>query len=142
MSLFVLDCSVTASWLFKDEAHPAADRLLRQLENGRAYVPELWHLEVANVLLKGERRGRISREDISVKLSLLEGMPLEIDIETSSRALKQTLSMARQHSLTTYDAAYLELALRLGLPLATLDTALIRAAKEIGVTTLPDAVAP
>lgn len=138
MSAFVLDCSVTASWLFKDEANSAADRLLRELETGRAYVPELWYLEVANVLLLGEKRGRLSRDDVTVKLSLLEGLPLEIDGETSSRALKQILSLARKHLLTTYDAAYLELAIRLELPLATLDKALIRAAAEIGVMTIPD----
>lgn len=139
MSVFVLDCSVTASWLFKDEANAAGDRLVRELETGRAYVPELWHLEVANVLLQGERRGRISRDDISAKLSLLDELPIEIDGETSSRALKQILSLARRYSLTTYDAAYLELAVRLDLPLATLDKALIRAAADVGVKTIPDA---
>lgn len=139
MIVFVLDCSVTASWLFKDEANAAADGLVRELETGRAYVPELWHLEVANVLLQGERRGRISRDDISAKLSLLDELPIEIDGETSSRALKQILSLARRYSLTTYDAAYLELAVRLDLPLATLDKALIRAAADVGVKTIPDA---
>lgn len=138
MSVFVLDCSVTASWLFRDEANGAADKLIRELETGRAYVPELWHLEIANVLLQGERRGRISRDDISTKLSLLEGLPVEIDGETSSRALKQILSLARRYGLTTYDASYLELAARLNLPLATLDKALVRAAAEIGVKTIPD----
>lgn len=138
MRVFVLDCSVTASWLFKDEANAAADKLARELETGRAYVPELWHLEVANVLLQGERRGRISRDDISAKLSLLEGLPIEIDAETSSRALKQILSLARRYGLTTYDAAYLELAIRLDLPLATLDKALIRAAADVGVKTIPE----
>ncbi|HWU62935.1 MAG TPA: type II toxin-antitoxin system VapC family toxin [Ensifer sp.] len=139
MSVFVLDCSVTASWLFKDEANAAADRLVRELETGRAYVPELWHLEVANVLLQGERRGRISRDDILAKLSLLEGLPIEIEGETGSRALKQILSLARRCGLTTYDAAYLELAISLDLPLATLDKALIRAAADAGVKTIPGA---
>ncbi len=138
MSGFVLDCSVAAAWLFEDEAHPDTDALLQQLQDGSAVVPNLWHLEIGNVLVQAERRGRISSAQIAVRLGLLSRLPIETDMETHSRAFQDILSLARTHDLTTYDAAYLELALRLGRSLATRDTALIGAASDLRIETLPD----
>ena len=137
MSEFVLDCSLTVSWLFADEATPATERLLEQLGDGPALVPSLWHLEVGNVLLTSERGGRISVSQSASCLELLGRLPIEVDAETSGRALSDVLALARTERLTTYDAAYLELAMRRGMALATRDRALRRASRRVGVTTLP-----
>jgi predicted nucleic acid-binding protein len=137
MSAFVLDCSISAAWLFEDEASPETDALLRQLRDESALVPTLWHLELGNVLIQAERRRRISAAQISVRLELIASLPIVTDGETDARALRETLALARAENLTTYDAAYLELALRRGLPLATQDKLLTLAAARSGVTTLP-----
>ena len=96
-------------------------------------VPRLWHLEIANVLLVGERRGRCTQVDTKNWLSFLSAMPIVVDGVTEARAWSDTIALARQHSLSAYDASYLELALRNGLPLATLDSQLEAAAKAVGV---------
>ena len=137
MKAFVLDCSIAAAWLFEDEARPETDDLLEQLRDGGALVPNLWHLEVGNVLVQAEKRGRINVAQISARLDLLASLPIVTDAETSPRAFREILSLARSEALTTYDAAYLELALRRGVPLATQDKALVRAAKAAKVETLP-----
>src|SRR6185437_1213302 len=93
----------------------------------------LWHLEVANVLLVGERRGRCSQADTTQWLSYLSGLPIVVDGATEARAWSDTVSLARQHGLTAYDAAYLELAMREGVSLATLDDPLRAAAQAAGV---------
>lgn len=137
MSVFVLDCSITASWLFPDEASPQTDALLRRLRDGPALVPGIWYLEVGNVLAQAERRGRNSASLTAACLEMLRRLPIEMDVETNRRALREVLSLARAEQLTTYDAAYLELAMRRGLALATCDKALVRASRRVGVTTLP-----
>ena len=137
MSLFVLDCSVTVAWLFADEASPRTDALLQRLTEGVAVVPNLWHLEVGNVLAMSERRGCINSSQNASCLELLGRLPIEVDAETGRRALREVLSLARAEKLTTYDAAYLELAMRRTMPLATRDRALRRASRRVGVTTLP-----
>lgn len=132
---FVLDCSATLPWVFGDEASPAADALLDRLVQGeRAWVPALWHLELGNVLLGAKRRGRIDQAGIEGFLSRLVVYDIAVDDQTMERAWQKTLDLALQHSLSTYDAAYLELALRRGLPLASLDRELIAAARACGVT--------
>lgn len=134
---FVLDCSATLTWVFADEANPACDALLRDLEAGaRAAVPSLWHLELANVLAGALRRGRIDQAGVEAFLGLLGAYAIHVDARTSERAWSKTLDLAVQHGLSTYDAAYLELALRLDLPLATLDADLVRAATAAGVPLL------
>ncbi len=133
MSAFVLDCSIAAAWLFEDEASLYTDTLLEELPNMGAIVPNLWHLELGNVLIQAERRGRITASQISARLELLNNLPIVTDTETDSRAFREILSLARTEALTTYDAAYLELAIRNGIPLATLDKALIRAAKNTNI---------
>ena len=131
---FVLDCSATLPWVFGDEATPAYDALLDQLGAGtRAWVPSLWHLELGNVLLGAKRRNRIDQAGIEAFLSQLAVYDIAVDDQTTERAWQKTLDLAMQYGLSTYDAAYLELALRRGVPLATLDSALIAAARTCGV---------
>jgi predicted nucleic acid-binding protein len=138
MAAFVLDCSATLPWVFADEASPAADALLDQLVQGeRAWVPALWHLELGNVLLGAKRRNRIDQAGIEAFLSQLAVYDIAVDEQTMERAWQKTLDLALQHGLSTYDASYLELALRRGLPLATLDRQLIAAARASGVPVLP-----
>jgi predicted nucleic acid-binding protein len=130
---FVLDGSVTLAWLFQDEKDPYADAIVAKLPGVEMVVPRLWHLEVANVLLVGERRKRCSQADSAAWLSFLAGLPIVVDSATESQAWTDVISLARQHGLTAYDAAYLELALRQGIPLATLDAPLKAAARVLGV---------
>ena len=130
---FVLDGSVALAWLFHDEQDPYADAIIAKLPNLEMLVPRLWHLEVANVLLVGERRRRCSQADTTQWLSYLAGLPVVVDSATEARAWSDTVSLARQHGLSAYDAAYLELALREGVALATLDDPLKAAAQAVGV---------
>ena len=131
-----MDSAVTMAWFFPDEATPQTDALRKRLEHETAAVPSLWPLEVANVMLMGERRGRTSRADAEEFIALLNGLPIIRDDQTPALAFAAILPLARTQNLTTYDAAYLELALRLGLPLATLDRRLLQAAQALGVTLL------
>ncbi len=135
---FVLDCSVTAAWFFQDESALATDELLDRLsQDGHAVVAAHWALEIGNTILVAERRKRCSIAESSQFLAILDSLPIETDQETGSRAITTTLALARSHALTLYDAAYLELAMRRGLPLATLDKDLRAAARKIGVACLP-----
>ena len=118
---FVLDCSQTMAWIFPDEATPASDALRDSLLQDVAVVPALWHLEVGNVLLVALRRGRIQAADLTRIQAALQALPIEVDYEVPERVWKSILPLATQHGLSAYDAAYLELAIRLQLPLATLD---------------------
>jgi predicted nucleic acid-binding protein len=136
MTAFVLDSSIALSWYFEDEVSEAADLLLERLEFETAAVPALWHLEVANVIANAERRGRVLRGRSAEFIAQLEALTIAVDDETASRAFVQVLDLARSQRLTAYDAAYLELAMRLGVPLATKDGALRDAATRIGVTVL------
>jgi predicted nucleic acid-binding protein len=130
---FVLDCSVTVSWFFEDEADAYAEAVEDSLASATAVVPALWHLEVANVLLVGERRKRTTTAKVTQFLTVLRILPITTDDETVSQAWTNTLNLARTHDLSVYDAAYLELAIRRALPLATLDDRLKDAAKAAGV---------
>jgi predicted nucleic acid-binding protein len=136
LSTFVLDCSIAVAWCFEDEATPQTDALLDRLRDEGAAVPALWSLEVGNALLQAERRGRIPTARVTAFVDLLAGLPIEPEADTSRRALREVLALARAERLTTYDASYLELAGRRALPLATRDQALQRAAKRLGVPLL------
>jgi predicted nucleic acid-binding protein len=134
MDGFVLDASVAVAWCFPDEHSARALAVLKSLTpDFRALVPSLWPLEVANVLLVGERRKRSSQADTTTWLSFLAALPITVDDETHARAWSETLSIARAASISVYDAAYLDLAMRRGLPLATLDEKLKSAASAIGI---------
>ncbi len=127
MSL-VLDCSVTLAWVYRDEITTAVSGVFDAIRKSGAWVPDLWRLEVANALQTGIRRKRHAGDFRDATLNDLSRMPIEVDAETADRAWGATLQVAIRHQLTLYDAAYLELAIRRGLPLATLDTGLRRAA--------------
>lgn len=129
----VLDCSITACWFFEDEANAYAEAVEDAMLSAVAFVPSLWPLEVANALLVGERRKRTTEAKVTQFVSLLQSLPITVDDETSARAWSDVLSLARAHQLSAYDAAYLELALRRRLPLASLDDKLKAAARTIGV---------
>jgi predicted nucleic acid-binding protein len=133
LNRFVADNSLTLSWYFADERGPYSVATLRALDDGEAVVPPLWPYEVANGLLIGERRGRITPTDTTRILGLLAVLPIRIDTMGHERARQEVLELARRERLTSYDAAYLELAMREGLPLATLDRPLRDAAARVGV---------
>lgn len=137
VSRFVLDASIALAWCFDDESTSETNALIDRLRDYGAYVPSLWHLELTNVLLQAERRSRISAADIAVRLRLLGDLPIDTDVETHLRAMRETLALARAERLTAYDAAYLELAMRRGLPLASRDGDLRAAAARLGVVVLP-----
>lgn len=137
MSAFVLDCSAAIAFLFEDEASPAADALLDRLQEDKAAVPALWRLELGNVLAGAERAGRISEPQLTAYLEIVRELPIVTDTATDERALREVLALARKEGLTTYDAAYLELSLRLNVPLATKDVPLVSAAQRLGVDIIP-----
>jgi predicted nucleic acid-binding protein len=132
-SAFVLDGSITMVWGFEDEDDDYASAILDKMPDLQAHVPSLWTLEVANALIVGERRGRTTLADTARFLAILGTFPIAVDDETAARAWADTMHLARAHNLSAYDASYLELAIRHGLPLATLDGKLIAAAKAVGV---------
>jgi predicted nucleic acid-binding protein len=123
---FVLDASVAACWAFDDEDHPRAALALDRIRSDPALVPSLWWFEVRNTLLVNERRGRLTESDTTAFLRALARLTVTIDRVPGEESV---LSLARRHRLTVYDAAYLELAQREGVPLATLDGMLERAAQ-------------
>jgi predicted nucleic acid-binding protein len=130
---FILDCSLTMAWAFDDERDAYAEAIADGLHENQAVVPSLWPLEVANVLLVGERRKRTTEAKVVQFLALLGTLPIVLDNETAAHAWQETVNLARTHGLSVYDAAYLELAVRRGLPLASLDDKLKAAADAIGV---------
>ena len=133
---FVLDCSVTMSWVFPDEATGATDALRQSLVNDMAVAPVLWPLEVGNVLLVATRRGRIHMDDWKRIHHNLAVLPIEVDPETPDRVWPAILPLAMEYNLSVYDAAYLELAVRYQLPLATLDGELRAACRAAKIDTL------
>jgi predicted nucleic acid-binding protein len=114
----VIDSSVAIAWCFPDEQDHYSQTVLDALASERAIVPDLWHLEVANTLLVGERRKRSTQANTVTWFGFLASLPITVDEETKARAFGTTASLAREHHLSAYDAAYLELAIRCGLPLA------------------------
>jgi predicted nucleic acid-binding protein len=133
----VIDASLALTWFFEDEATPETDRLLDRVRHEGAVVPALWRLELGNVLLQAERRGRISTANVEQRLTLIARLPISVDPETVSRAWRDTLAVARTERLTVYDAAYLELATRRRVPLFTLDKELAAAARRRGAEVYP-----
>lgn len=134
--MLVIDASLALAWCFADESSPAADEAIERVRDQGALVPPLWRLEMANVLLAAERRGRITRGDLEHRLELLSVLAISIDVEADNRAWTDTLVLARAQRLTLYEATYLELAMRHGAELATLDGDLARAARRMGVPVL------
>jgi predicted nucleic acid-binding protein len=123
---FVVDASVAIAWLFEDEVTPETEAVLDRLSDQEAHAPGLWELEIANVVLSAERRGRISEIASAQIMERLRDLPIRINPDNPR--LHHLLEVARRYGLTSYDAAYLTLALQLNLPLATLDRDLAAAA--------------
>jgi predicted nucleic acid-binding protein len=129
-SPLVIDCSAAIPWFLDDEANPWSEGLLDALPSLSLHVPALWHLEFANVLLTAQRRKRINARDAKGLLARAARLPLTTDGRVVP--LVEIAELAEAHGITTYDAAYLELATRLKCPLATQDKALAKAAKHLG----------
>jgi len=133
---FIIDCSMTMAWCFPDEATVKSSQLLDRLEAETVLVPSLWFLEVTNVLAIAERRKRITAVKADQFLSLLDNFDIEVDDTAAGRAFHHLLLLCRSHRLTSYDAVYLDLAMRRNLALASLDDDLRREAKALGVKLL------
>lgn len=132
----VVDASVTFAWIFTEERTLPVQKILDRLIDEQAFVPAIWRLEIANGLQMSVRRGRIDAATRDTALRGLALLNITTDPDTDNFAWSTTLSLADQHRLTLYDAAYLDLALRRGLPLATLDRDLRSAGDAVGVTLL------
>lgn len=133
---FVIDNSVVMAWCFKDEISRYSDHILDSLEVSTGFVPSIWPLEVSNVLLSAERKKRISEAGSSRFIALLAELPIIVEQESPERMIKEIFALARKHKLSSYDASYLDLAMRKGLPIATLDKNLLAAAKQSKVPIL------
>lgn len=135
--MIVIDCSVLIAGLLPDEVEERTRKILEDLQHGVtvAVVPSLFYQEISNALLMAYRRRRISREVLSQYLDVMAILPITVDTAaaTQGNTMKAVCELAEEYGLTTYDASYLELALRLDLPLMTLDVDLYEAAVEIGV---------
>jgi len=132
--MLVIDSSITMVWCFEDETSELAELVFDRLLVGGAYVPLVWPLEVANSIVVGERRRRLSRTESEQFLRSLARLPITIAAASGlEQAFGSALSVAREQGLSIYDACYLDLSLRLGLPLATLDGRLRAAAERVGV---------
>jgi predicted nucleic acid-binding protein len=131
--ILVIDNSVVMSWCFKDESNKYADIVLNSLQKSNAVVPPVWPLEVVNVLLVAERMKRLSEADSMRFLTLLNQLPITVEEGQSEEMMLRTLSLAREYRLSSYDASYLDLAMRKGLPIATLDKGLRAAAQKTEV---------
>jgi predicted nucleic acid-binding protein len=130
----VLDASVTMAWCFEADATPYTEQILGRMEQGeQAWVPALWKLEVVNALLKAKRQGRVTVERAKEFLGELRDLTIEVDNECLVKADSEIFQLGLEHQLSSYDAAYLELAQRRKLPLATEDNNLVLAAKAKAV---------
>lgn len=136
MPSFVLDSSVALAWYLPRQQTARTDVLMHRTAEAGALTTALWPIEVANVLMIYERRGQLAAADRIGAIAFYKSVPVEIDDQTASHAWTTTFDLALRHRLTLYDASYLELALRSGLPLATLDRDLCRAATSLGVPVL------
>jgi predicted nucleic acid-binding protein len=136
---FILDNSVTMRWFFGDgtpQELAYAESVLDAMKEANAIVPATWGLEVANVIARAEAKGMVTEARSGAFLEMLKGVNIEEDTATFQNALSSTLQLARRYHLSAYDASYLELALRQGMSLATLDEDLQKAAKKAGVKRL------
>lgn len=137
MSAFVFDNSVTMRWCFENTSNAYAENILQQLSSGEvAVAPVLWRYEVGAVLAKAERNGIIDSQKVADFLTAIRSFDITIDREGTERVLTEVYRLAVTYRLTGYDAVYLELALRMNLPLATLDQALAQACRAAGGTVL------
>ena len=130
----MIDASVALAWCFPDEASDYADAVLLAVEGRTILVPSIWLVEISNALLVGERRKRIRQPEVRQFVELLKGLPIEEDRQPFADTLSNVLPLAREQDLSAYDAAYLDVAIRHGAPLATLDPPLQRACRAAGIS--------
>lgn len=133
MSAAIIDASTALAWCFPDEASEYADGVLAALEGMTILVPAVWSLEIANAMLVGERRKRLSQPEIRRFVELIESLAIVQDVQPVASQVGYVLPLARKYELSAYDAAYLELSIRRGAPLASFDGKLRRAARKAGV---------
>jgi predicted nucleic acid-binding protein len=133
---FIVDNSVALAWCFEDEQTPPIMDLLDRVAETGAFAPSLWPLEALNDLLTAERRKRIDPRQRHRLTNMLRALPITLDSETADQAWTTSVRLAERYRLSVYDAAYLELAQRRRLPLASLDVDLIKAARALGMTLL------
>jgi predicted nucleic acid-binding protein len=133
LTTLVIDASVALGWYFPDETNPTTEAARRHFADDSVIAPGLWWFEIRNALIVGERRGRLDATQTAEILAQLDALPIELDRVPDGSAI---LALARAHRLTFYDAAYLELAIRLDAPLATLDRQLATAARVAAVPLL------
>ena len=133
MAQFVLDTSIVIAWCFEDEVSSYAETVLDRLAFESVIAPGIWPLEVGNVLVVAKRRERISKAESVRFLELLQQLPIEVDLSSEQRMFGTIINLAREQKLSTYDAAYLDLAMQTGLQLVTLDNNLREAAVRCGV---------
>ena len=133
MKGIVIDASVALAWCFPDEASDYADSVLLALENQTVIVPAIWAAEITNALLVGERRKRIRQPEVRRFVDLVRGLTVVEDGQPFADTVSNVLPLAREHDLSAYDAAYLDVAIRHEIPLATLDGPLQRACTEAGI---------
>lgn len=136
MTGVVVDASVALAWCFPDEASEYADAVLVALEGRRILVPAVWPLEITNAVIVAERRKRISSSEIRRFIELLEGLTIHEEMLPVAESVSNILPLAREYGLSAYDTSYLEVAIRHGAPLATLDTGLAKASRKAGVELL------
>ena len=133
MTEIVVDASVALAWCFPDEASQYADEVLVALEGRRVIVPTVWALEITNALLVAERRKRVKQPDVRRFVELLGGLTIMEQSQTVADTVSNVLPLAREYHLSAYDAAYLDVAVRQGAPLATLDSTLEKAGRSAGI---------
>jgi predicted nucleic acid-binding protein len=121
------------SWCFEDEWNSYSEAVLDSLADGEAFVPGIWPLEVGNVLLVAERKKRLGEASVVRFLELVSSLPLSVEQETPDRMLKEIVSLAREQGISTYDAWYLDLAMRMDLPISTLDASMRKAARRLKI---------
>ena len=129
----VIDASVALAWCFPDEASEYAHGVLVALEGHAILVPALWSVEITNAVLMAERRKRVKQPEIRRFVELLDGLTVIMDSQTVTESVSNILPIAREYGLSAYDAAYLDAAVRYGMPLATLDSALQKADRKAGI---------
>jgi predicted nucleic acid-binding protein len=136
VTCFVVDCSITMAWHFEDEKNSYADKVLGILGISEALAPAVWTLEVSNVLLVGEKRGQTTSAKSRTFVALIRSLPIRVVDHSPAQVFDEVLGLARDRNLTTYDAAYLDLARRLEMPIASIDRRITGAAKRLGVPRL------
>lgn len=133
----MIDASIVLSWLLPDEDSGLTLEVKERFSDSEFWAPAHWKLEISNALCVAERRGRLAEAGVLEALELIAGLPVAIDDSSDNRSLSSTVSLARRHSLSVYDAAYLELAIRLGATLCSLDRDLVSASERVGLAAVP-----